>query len=83
MRSGTAPPGDGAGHRRYPRPSVNRLHEEFWALAGGTAPPVDFPDAAGVLPSALSTGELALGALACAAGAAAALAEARGPAARC
>ncbi len=57
---------------------MNRLHRRFWALAGTAEPVVTFTNEAGVLPSALAAGELALGAVACAASAAGELAAARG-----
>jgi crotonobetainyl-CoA:carnitine CoA-transferase CaiB-like acyl-CoA transferase len=57
---------------------VNALLSEFWELAGAPPPPVRFVDADDVLPSALATTELALGAVAAAATAAAALSQARG-----
>src|SRR3954451_22864156 len=57
---------------------MNRLLREFWALAGAPQPPVRFVDSDDVLPSALATTELALGAVAAAATAAAALSHARG-----
>jgi crotonobetainyl-CoA:carnitine CoA-transferase CaiB-like acyl-CoA transferase len=57
---------------------VNALLAEFWQLAGASAPPVRFVDGEDVLPSALATTELALGAVAAAATAAGALSQARG-----
>ncbi len=60
-----------------PQPE-RRLLEEFWRLAGEEAPPVGVVHGEGVLPSALDTSGLALGAVAATASAAAGLAEARG-----
>ena len=58
---------------------VNGVLTEFWQLAGAAAPLVDGLHASDdVLPSALATGELAVGAVAAAATSAAELAEARG-----
>jgi crotonobetainyl-CoA:carnitine CoA-transferase CaiB-like acyl-CoA transferase len=57
---------------------VNALLSEFWELAGAPAPPVRFVDADDVLPSVHATTELALGSVAAAATAAAALSQARG-----
>ena len=57
---------------------MNALLSEFWELAGAPPPPVRFVDVGDVLPSALATTELALGSVAAAATAAAALSHARG-----
>lgn len=57
---------------------MNALLAEFWELAGLSPPPVRFVDVVDVLPSALPTSELAMGAAATAATAAAALSQARG-----
>jgi len=57
---------------------VNALLTEFWAAAAAPPPPVRFTDSVDVLPSRLATTELALGSVAAAATAAAALSLARG-----
>ncbi|HET6817149.1 MAG TPA: CoA transferase [Mycobacteriales bacterium] len=57
---------------------MNALLSEFWELAGAPPPPVRVVDADDVLPSALATTDLAVGSVAAAATAAAALAHARG-----
>jgi crotonobetainyl-CoA:carnitine CoA-transferase CaiB-like acyl-CoA transferase len=57
---------------------VNHLLAEFWNLAGAPSPPVRIVDSDDVLPSALATTELAVGAVAAASTAAAALSHARG-----
>ncbi|HET7312361.1 MAG TPA: CoA transferase [Mycobacteriales bacterium] len=57
---------------------MNALLSDFWELAGAPAPPVRITGADDVLPSALATTELAIGSIAAAATAAAALSQARG-----
>jgi crotonobetainyl-CoA:carnitine CoA-transferase CaiB-like acyl-CoA transferase len=57
---------------------VNGLLGEFWTLADAPQPPVRFADTVDVLPSRLAATELALGSVAAAATAAAALTHARG-----
>lgn len=57
---------------------MNRLYRSFWDLARIPTPAVTFTNHSDVLPSALSTSELALGAVACAGSAAAELAHGRG-----
>ena len=57
---------------------VNAVLGEFWKLADAPPPPVRFTDTDDVLPSRLAATELALGSVAAAATAAAALTHARG-----
>ena len=57
---------------------MNALLTDFWAAAGASPSPVRFTDTTEVLPSRLATTELALGSVAAAATAAAALTHARG-----
>ena len=57
---------------------MNRLLAEYWDLAAAAAPTVEITDDVDVLPSRLAATELAVGSVGAAAGAATALAAARG-----